>query len=84
MPELIAVVVPSSPARVCAQSLIRALPQLGYIERCGMLMMVIMRPFAGDGVMVYTQSFVSQLFPNSGINDVAEAGKGEVDLRPKT
>ena len=73
-------VVPSSPARVCAQPLIRALPQLGYIEICVMLMMVIMRPIAGDGVMVYTQSFVSQLFPNSGINDVAEAGKGEVDL----
>ena len=46
----------------------------------GMLMMVIMRPIVGDGVMVYTQSFVSELFPNSGINDVAEAGKGEVDL----
>ena len=46
-------VVPSSPTRVCAQPLIRALPQLGYIERCGMLMMVIMRPIAGDGVMVY-------------------------------
>ena len=40
---------------------------------------------AGDddataGVMLCTQSIVSQLFPNSGINDVAEAGKGEVDL----
>ena len=45
-----------------------------------MLIMVIMRPIAGDGVMVYTQSSVSsELFPNSGINDVAEAGKGEVD-----
>ena len=80
MSELIALVVPSSPARVCAQPLIRAFPQLGYIERCGVLMMVIMRPIAGDGAMVSTQSFVSQLFPNSGINDVAEAGKGEVDF----
>ena len=73
-------VVPSSPARVCAQPPIGALPQLGYIERCGVLMMVIMRPIAGCGVMVYTQSLLSELFPNSGINDVAEAGKGEVDL----
>ena len=54
----------------------------------GMLIVVIMRPMADSdataGVMVYTQSLVSELFPNSGINDVAEAGKGEVDLRPKT
>ena len=40
---------------------------------------------AGDGdatagVTVCTQSLLSDLFPNSGINDVAEAGKGEVDL----
>ena len=54
----------------------------------GMLIVVIMRPMADSdataGVMVYTQSIVSELFPNSGINDVAEAGKGEVDLWPKT
>ena len=50
----------------------------------GVLIVVIMRPMADSdataGVMVYTKSFASELFPNSGINDVAEAGKGEVDL----
>ena len=78
-------VVPSSPARVCAQPLIRALPQLGYIKGWwyadrGDNEANAVDDDATAGVMVCTQSLVSELFPNSGINDVAEAGKGEVDL----
>ena len=85
MPQLITVVVPSSPARVCAQPPIGALPQLGcingwwYADR-GDNEANAVDGDATAGVMVCTQSLVSELFPNSGINDVAEAGKGEVDL----